>query len=339
MPVPTFAPQSMVTGWAGDRTLWVTSPAGRYRVQAQGRRPGDRRAGAPTPRPADSRRPAAGCPHHRAAAEPRARAGPAVGGSAVVVGAELVSWSAVLTLRHAGCRTALMTTQHPRPESYAAFTIPGRPRSRFRSLRRPPVTRSHRPRPSARRRGEDLVTGRPPRRPVRRGGLHRRLDPRPRAGPTAGPRHGRRPSGPVVDTALRTSADGVFAAGNLLHPVDTADVAALDGRHVAEQVRRLPGGRGARAAGSAHHACAEPFTWVSPGVISAPAVAPPRSRVLLWSHRSSGQLRSWRCARRSRHCSPPDAVAGLSWPGLPGAVGHRSGRLTLAGGDVVVSLA
>ncbi|GAA3302198.1 hypothetical protein GCM10020218_097300 [Dactylosporangium vinaceum] len=35
------------------------------------------------------------------------------------------------------------------------------------------------------------------------------------------PRHGT--LGPRVDAALRTSRPGVFAAGNLLHPVDTAD--------------------------------------------------------------------------------------------------------------------
>src|SRR4029078_435001 len=35
--------------------------------------------------------------------------------------------------------------------------------------------------------------------------------------------------GPVVDAALRTSRTGVFAAGNLLHGAETADVAALSG--------------------------------------------------------------------------------------------------------------
>ena len=49
-----------------------------------------------------------------------------VGTRAVVVGAELVSYSAVLTLRHAGCATALMTTVHPSPESYAVFNLAGR---------------------------------------------------------------------------------------------------------------------------------------------------------------------------------------------------------------------
>ncbi|HET7902529.1 MAG TPA: hypothetical protein VFL59_15205, partial [Candidatus Nanopelagicales bacterium] len=48
------------------------------------------------------------------------------GARAVVVGAELVSWSAVLTLREAGCETVLMTTEHARGESYAAFRGPAR---------------------------------------------------------------------------------------------------------------------------------------------------------------------------------------------------------------------
>jgi hypothetical protein len=43
-----------------------------------------------------------------------------------VVGAELVSWSAVMTLRDAGCARVLMTTTYPSPESYAAFNIAGR---------------------------------------------------------------------------------------------------------------------------------------------------------------------------------------------------------------------
>jgi thioredoxin reductase len=42
--------------------------------------------------------------------------------------------------------------------------------------------------------------------------------------------------GPLVDTRQATSIPGVFAIGNLTHPVDTADVAALDGRAVAEHV-------------------------------------------------------------------------------------------------------
>jgi hypothetical protein len=44
--------------------------------------------------------------------------------------------------------------------------------------------------------------------------------------------------GPAVDLELRTSAPGVFAAGNLLHGAETADVAALDGRHAADSIAR-----------------------------------------------------------------------------------------------------
>ena len=49
----------------------------------------------------------------------------AVGSRAVVIGAELVSWSAVLTLREAHCDTVAMTTTYPRGEAYAAFRSPG----------------------------------------------------------------------------------------------------------------------------------------------------------------------------------------------------------------------
>src|SRR5262249_31431749 len=42
--------------------------------------------------------------------------------------------------------------------------------------------------------------------------------------------------GPRVDTGLRTSREGVFAGGNLLHGAEPADVAALSGGHAAVSV-------------------------------------------------------------------------------------------------------
>ena len=47
-------------------------------------------------------------------------------GRAVVVGAELVSWSAVLTLRQAGARPVLLTSTHARPEVYGPVHWGGR---------------------------------------------------------------------------------------------------------------------------------------------------------------------------------------------------------------------
>ena len=42
---------------------------------------------------------------------------------------------------------------------------------------------------------------------------------------------------PVVGSGFRTARPGVFAIGNLVHPAETADVCALDGRAVASTVQ------------------------------------------------------------------------------------------------------
>ncbi len=132
---------AMVTGWAGDRSLLVTSPRGRRQIDARvvilatGARerprsarlvPGDRPDGVFT----------TGQLQNYVHLQHQA-----VGASAVVVGAELVSWSSVLTLRAAGRRAALMTTEHSRPEAYAAVTAAGRLGLRVPVARRTRVTR------------------------------------------------------------------------------------------------------------------------------------------------------------------------------------------------------
>jgi hypothetical protein len=89
-------------------------------------------------------------------------------------------------------------------------------------------------------------------------------------------------NGPLVDTALRTSRDGIFAAGNLLHPVDTADVAALDGRHVVEPVRNYLNGASA-ASGCVRILVEPPLRWISPGIVRPGDCAPARRRLLSWS--------------------------------------------------------
>ena len=85
--------------------------------------------------------------------------------------------------------------------------------------------------------------------------------------------------GPAVDAALRTSAPGVFAAGNVLHGAEQADVAALSGRHAAVGVARyLEDGEW-----PAHRAlvlCETPLGWVAPNMVSG-ADVPPRGRFAL----------------------------------------------------------
>jgi len=306
--------EAMVTGWSGERTLDVTSPRGRLTVHgdavvlATGVRerprtarlvPGDRPPGVLTTGQLQQL-------VHLQHRSPGTRA--------VVVGAELVSWSAVLTLREAGCATVLMTTEHEHGESYAAFRTPARA-----ALRVPVATRTRVVRVVGRDRVEavevqDVRTGVrrsvacdvvvftadwiPDHELVRLGGAE--LDPG-----TLGPR---------VDASLRTSLAGVFAAGNVVHPADTADVCALDGRHVASAVRRwlespVPATSGARIVAEA------PFRWVAPSVLAAGAGAPARRRISLWAE-------EFRAAPRvvARQDGRIVGRRTLPWPVSPGRV-------------------
>ena len=201
--------------------------------------------------------------------------GQAVGRRAIVVGAEHVSFSAVLTLAHAGARTAAMVTEHPRHQTYLPYKWLSAGRLRV------PVLCSHRlAHIEGRERVEavelvDLRSGET-RRVVcdtvvfsgdwiadyelaRRAGLV--MDAATRA--------------PRVDGALRTSAPGVFAAGNLLHAAETADVAALSGRHAARGAAHFLASGEWPDRPPLPIACEPPLLWVSPSAVRA-ATSPPR---------------------------------------------------------------
>ncbi|MGW4032314.1 NAD(P)/FAD-dependent oxidoreductase [Streptomyces sp. NPDC004838] len=308
---------AMVTHWASDHAVDVTSPQGRFRVEpkaivlATGARerprtarrvPGDRPAGVYTTGQLQN----AVHLHHQK-----------VGQRAVVVGGELVSWSAALTLREAGCSVALMVSQYERTESYAAFNLGGKALLRVPVANRTRVVRViGRPRVEAVE-IEDLDTGArrtvacdtvvftgdwiPDHELVRDGGLELAPD----------------TLGPLVDTALRTSRPGVFAAGNLLHPVDTADIAALDGRHVADQVKSWldGGGRPKEPTPGVRLLAEAPLRWVSPGVLRPGDPAPPRGRLLLWTDEFIRVPRVT-VSQAGRVVSEKT----LAWPAAPGRV-------------------
>jgi hypothetical protein len=84
--------------------------------------------------------------------------------------------------------------------------------------------------------------------------------------------------GPRVETALRTSRVGVFAAGNVVQGAEPADVAALAGRHSAAAVALWLQERDWAAAVPV--SCLAPLRWVSPNAVST-ATPPPRGRFLL----------------------------------------------------------
>lgn len=278
----TILTEAMATDWAGPRSLMVTSPQGLLRVDAGAvvlatgarerpraarRIPGDRAHGVLTTGTLQN------VVHLKHGA---------VGKRAVVVGAELVSWSAVMTLRHAGCHTELMTTTHPQSESYWLFHRPGRVVFRTELATRTRVTRIiGRPRVQAVE-IENLDTGH--RRTVECDTVILTGDwiPDNELARAAGIPLDRGTLGPVVDMSLRTERPGVFAAGNVLHPVDTADIAALDGAAVATHVRGFL--RGERPGTDQVRLRAEaPLRWVAPGILRSGDAAPPRRRLLLWT--------------------------------------------------------
>ncbi len=333
----TIRTNATVTGWVGDTAVAVTAPQGRSALRAgavvlaTGARerarpalliPGDRPSGVYTTGQLQN------LVHlkHRD-----------IGRRAVVVGAELVSYSAVLTLKHAGCQTVLMTTTYPSPESYGVFNLAGRtPLLNVRIARRTRVVRIIGKPEVTGVEIEDLDTGArrvvacdtvvftgnwiPDHELARAAGLA--IDPG--------------TLGPVVDTALRTSRPGVFAAGNLLHPVDTADIAALDGRHVAAQVRAHLGGQRPAKQG-VRIQVAPPLRWVAPNILRPGDPAPARNRLLLWT---DTLVRFPKVVARQE--GRIVGAASLPWPAAPGRVFRVPAgildRVDSRGAEVTLSL-
>jgi thioredoxin reductase len=333
----TLETEAMVTGWAGERQLQVTSPRGLRTITADavvlatGARerprparlvPGDRPDGVYTTGQLQNLVHV----HHAK-----------VGSRALIVGAELVSWSAVLTLREAGCATVGMVSGYPRSEAYAVFRLPGR------ALTRGPVyTRSRIVGIEGRGRVraavvENIETGSrvrvdcdtvvftgdwiPDHELARTGGLA--MDPATR--------------GPLVDAGLRTSSPGVFAVGNLLHPVDTADGAALDGRHVAAAVTGWLERRG-EPQKAVRIRTDGPFRWVAPQLVSPEGGVAARGDLLFWvdEYRRLPRLRAVQDGRTL-------ATRRTLWPAAPGRVYRAPWSLVAgadpAGGDVTISFA
>ncbi len=307
--------QAMVTGWAGERALEVTSPRGREVltpgavVLATGARERSRAARFI----AGSR---VGGVYTTGALQQLVHLhGRRLEGRAVVVGAELVSWSAVLTLRRAGARPVLLTSTHARPEVYGPVRWGGRAALRVTVATRTRVAAIH---GSGQVSGVELVnldTGArtvvPCELVVLTGDWVPDHELATSAALTADPVT----RGPRVDAALRTSRLGVFAAGNLVHPVDTADIAALDGSHVAAAVRDWVT-RGLGTAGRGEPVLAGAgLTWVSPGWLDRSAGVPARGRLLAWPSVAAPVARvvvhqgGLEVARRS-----------LPWPASPGRV-------------------
>ena len=263
--------------------------------------------------------------------------GERLAGRALVVGAEHVSFSAALTLAHAGADVVALVTEHERQQSYAAFRFGAAVRWRV-----PVWTSSAVRRIAGRGRLEgcevaDVRTGAarfvpcevvvftgdwiPDHELARLAGLA--MD--------AGTR------GPAVDATLSTSQTGVFAAGNLVHAAETADIAALSGRHAARHIAALLAGEPAASVAGATRRpilVTPPLQWISPNTIGGSAAPPPLGRFVLRSadFRRGARLEVRQDGRLLARSRPARLV-----PGRPVHLGAGwLGRVDPAGGPVRV---
>jgi thioredoxin reductase len=275
--------QTTVTGWAGPTAATLTSAEGietvtaaavllatgcRERPRAARLVPGDRPPGVMT------------------TGELQQRVylhGQRLPGRALVVGAEHVSFSAMVTLAHAGADVVALVTDQPRQQSYAAFALAAAAR-----WRTPVWTSTAVRRVTGRGRlaGVELAD-------LRTGAVRfARCDtlvftgdwiPDHELARLAGARIDPGTRGPAVDTALETSVPRVFAAGNLVHAAETADVAAAGGRHAARQIAAALRAGARPQAERIPVTVAAPLSWISPNALRIPGPPPPRGRFLLRS--------------------------------------------------------
>jgi thioredoxin reductase len=276
-----LATETMATEWEGDRLLNLTGPAGREQIEppavvlATGCRerprsarlvPGSRPTGVMTTATLQQ------LVHLR---------GKKVGSRAVIVGAEHVSFSAVATLAHAGASVACLVTELPRHQSLAAFRVGAAIRYRAPVWSRTAVSAIQGADRLEAVELTDLDSGR--RHAVECDLVIFTADwiPDHELAVMAGCELDPGALGPLVDQALRTTRPGLFAAGNLVHPAETADICALDGRHVAHSVAAYLHGPGEWPS-PVRLIARGPLAWVAPNLLAG-GHDPPRDRFLLRS--------------------------------------------------------
>jgi thioredoxin reductase len=189
-------------------------------------------------------------------------------GRALIVGAEHVSYSAVLTLREAGVHPVALVTDLPHTQTFRSFDLATRV-----GLRVPVWTRTSVTGVTGRRRVDGVILRGPdgiertvavdvvvftgdfiPDNELARL-AHLTIDPG--------------TNGPACDVDGATSGPGVFATGNLVHPAETADVAAQRALSVGRTAAAwLRDGDGV----SVDHAplrlrVADPLLWVVPNLL------------------------------------------------------------------------
>jgi thioredoxin reductase len=210
-----------------------------------------------------------------------------VGSRAVVVGAEHVSFSAVLTLAHAGARAVALVTEHRADQTFALL------RYATAGLRRVPVLTGSRVKTVLGRGRVEAVEVED----LERGTVRRIACDTVVCSGDWIPDHelarlgeividtGTR--GPRIDGQARTSRRGVFAVGNLIHAAEAADVASRCGADAASAVCQfLADGRWPEQ--PVPIAVEDPLEWISPNAVEANGAGVPHGRYLLRVSRVAG---------------------------------------------------
>ena len=195
-----------------------------------------------------------------------------VGKRAVIVGAEIVSLSVVTTLLHAGVKIVNMVTELPHHQLYLPLFLPAKILYADLLARTSILTNKRVTNILGQPRLEaieltDLDSGTkeivecdtviftgdwiPENELTRRGDIQT----------------GRPPVGPQVDSYFRTSQTGIFAAGNLLRGVETADWSALEGRRAAHFIARYLE-NAEWSASRLELQPEQPIAWVCPNILS-----------------------------------------------------------------------
>ncbi len=261
-----------VTGWAGPTTLALTSPQGLAHIEAKA----VLMATGCRERPRSARMIPGARPQGvftTGSLQQLIHIHQHVGKKAVIVGAELVSLSAMLTLAAAGVAVARVVTELPQHQIYWPYW-PAKVLLADVWMRTPIMTSARLTRILGKDRVEAVeitqATGQTevvacdtvvltadwiPQNELARA-ANIMLDPGTR--------------GPRIDVSLRTSAVGVFAAGNLLRGAETADAAALEGRYAASRIRDYLD-QGGWLDAAAPILVADPILWVAPNVVAATA--------------------------------------------------------------------
>ncbi len=230
-----IATNTMVTGWSGEKSVQVTSPTGIEQIVANAivlatgcrERPRSGRL-IPGSRPEGIFTTGALQQWIYLHQHP-------IGKRAVVVGAEHVSFSALMSLKHAGVDVIAMVTDQPHHQSFFMYKLITADRWRI-----PLITNAYISEIRGKRRLESVEIS---------DASNRRCDimcdtlvftgdwvPDYELAQSHALMLEENSRAPQVDSQLRTSSPGIFAVGNLIHAAETADIAALSGRYVANPI-------------------------------------------------------------------------------------------------------